>query len=96
MEDRKITLLKATLDILKKVGKSKYVVNALETTAIWDDVECDGYCLMEEIEELLSSQPETKHNSDYAKCLDDLYGNYPYKDEWDKSEIAEFIEKHFA
>lgn len=55
MEDRKITLLRATLDILKKVDESPYVINALETTAIWDDAECDGMCLMEEIEELLSS-----------------------------------------
>lgn len=47
-------LLKATLDILKKQEASHYVLNVLETTAIWDYAECDGYCLMEEIEEVLS------------------------------------------
>ena len=58
MEDRKVTLLRATLDILKQVESSPYVVSALETTAIWDNAVCDGMCLMEEIEELLSSEPE--------------------------------------
>lgn len=52
-EERARVLLKATLDILKKCNESIYVKNVMETTAIWDEAECDGYCLMEEIEVLL-------------------------------------------
>jgi len=38
---------------LKECDKGPYVKNALETTAVWDDATCDGYCLMEEIAEEL-------------------------------------------
>lgn len=48
-ENRKDVLLKAAYDILKKCEKSRFVENVLSTTAIWDDAECDGYCLMGEI-----------------------------------------------
>lgn len=47
-------LLKATLDILKKCDEGPYVKNVMSTTAIWDGVECDGGCLMEEIETFLN------------------------------------------
>jgi hypothetical protein len=48
-EDRKTILLRATYDILKSCDEGPYVKNVFEQTAIWDEVECDGYCLMEEI-----------------------------------------------
>lgn len=48
-ENRKDILLKATYDILKKCERSPVVENVLSMTAIWDDAECDGYCLMGEI-----------------------------------------------
>lgn len=48
-KDRKDILLRATYDLLKKQKESSYVLNMLDTTAIWDDVECDGYCLFDEI-----------------------------------------------
>ena len=51
--NRAKTLLKATYDILKKCDESYYVLDVLEQTAVWDGCECDGYCLMEEIEDLL-------------------------------------------
>lgn len=51
--ERKEILLKATYDILKKCDEGPYVKNVLETTAIWDEAECDGFCLMEEISEEL-------------------------------------------
>jgi len=53
VENRKDVLLKATLDLLKKCDDGPYVRNILEETAIWDDAECDGFCLMEDIENLL-------------------------------------------
>lgn len=52
-QERSVVLLKATLDILNKCDEGPYVQNALEMTAIWDEVECDGYCLKEEVEQLI-------------------------------------------
>lgn len=51
--ERAQVLLQATLDILKECHDGPYVKDVLSTTAIWDGVECDGRCLMEEIECLL-------------------------------------------
>ena len=48
-EDRKDILLKAAYDLLKQCEKSSYVLNALSTTTHYDDAECDGYCLMDDI-----------------------------------------------
>jgi len=53
-QERAKILLKATLDILKKCDETPYVVSVFEATAIWDEAECDGYCLKEEIGELLT------------------------------------------
>ena len=53
LEQRKTVLLKAALDILKKCDDSEYIVDVLQITATWDNIEGDGYCLMEEIENLL-------------------------------------------
>jgi len=46
-------LLKATYDLLKQCDDSFYVLNVLEQTTVYDGVECDGYCLMEDIETLM-------------------------------------------
>ena len=53
-EERAKILLKAAYDLLHKQTESFYVLNLLTETAVWDDAECDGYCLMEEIAELLN------------------------------------------
>ena len=50
MEDRKITLLKACRDLLRKQNDSSYVLNLLSETVFYDDVDCDGYCLLDDIE----------------------------------------------
>lgn len=52
-ESRERVLLKAAYDILKQCDESPYVLDVLGVAAIWDDAECDGYCLMSEIEDLL-------------------------------------------
>ncbi len=49
MEDRKITLLKACRELLKKQERSKYVLNLLTETVFYDEVDCDGYCLLDDI-----------------------------------------------
>ena len=47
--DRKEILLRAAYELLKKQELSHYVLNLLEKTAFYDDADCDGYCLMEDI-----------------------------------------------
>ena len=54
MEDRKITLLKACRDLLKKQEDAGYVLDLLSETVFYDDAECDGNCLLEDIETELS------------------------------------------
>lgn len=44
------TLLKATYDLLKKQDKNYYVLNLLAETVYYDEAECDGNCLMEDID----------------------------------------------
>ena len=51
--ERAKILLQAMVDLMKQQVESHYVLNILELTAIWDDAECDGYCLYEEARELL-------------------------------------------
>lgn len=46
-------LLKAAYDILSNINDSPYA-DALSVTAVWDEAECDGYCLLEELEDELS------------------------------------------
>jgi hypothetical protein len=50
MEDRKITLLKACRDLLKKQANSSYVLDLLSETVFYDEADCDGNCLLEDIE----------------------------------------------
>lgn len=48
--ERKDTLLKATHELLSKQDESGFVLNLLTETVHYDDVDCDGYCLMNDIE----------------------------------------------
>ncbi len=54
MEERIITLLKACKELLEKQNNSHYVLNLLEQTVNYDDAECDGYSLLEDIKNELS------------------------------------------
>ena len=44
------TLLKATYDLLSKQHENYYVLNLLAETVYYDKAECDGNCLMEDID----------------------------------------------
>lgn len=44
-----ITLLKATAEYLKNVRESLYS-GALTVTAFYDEADCDGYCLLDDIQ----------------------------------------------
>lgn len=49
-EPRYITLLRAAHTLLKKQYDTIYVLNLLVETVDYDGAECDGNCLMEDIE----------------------------------------------
>lgn len=49
MNDRKTVLLRAAYDLLKRNEQSEFVQSAMETLAFYDDADCDGFCLMEDI-----------------------------------------------
>ncbi|HHX71228.1 MAG TPA: hypothetical protein GX708_24680 [Gallicola sp.] len=59
MEDRKITLLKACRDLLNKQEKSHFVLDLLSETVFYDEAECDGYCLLNDIEAELEVNSKT-------------------------------------
>ncbi len=44
------TLLKATHELLETADESPYVLDALSIVVNYDDAECDGCCLKEDIE----------------------------------------------
>lgn len=48
-EERMKVLLIATYELLKKCHEGPYVKNVLEETVFYDDADCDGGCLMEDI-----------------------------------------------
>lgn len=50
---RAYVLLKAVLDILKKCDDGPFVEDVFEQTAFYDEAECDGYCLRDDIASLL-------------------------------------------
>ena len=53
--DRAKILLIATKELLEKQEESFYVLNILEQTVFYDDAECDGYCLKDDIIDFLES-----------------------------------------
>lgn len=52
-QERAMILLKAAHEILKKCDESMIIEDVMCMTAMWDEVECDGDCLMNEIGELI-------------------------------------------
>lgn len=55
--DRKTVLLKACLDMLTKANDSGYVLDVMSTTVHYDEADCDGHCLMDDIKMELEEQP---------------------------------------
>ena len=56
-QDRKDVLLRAAYDLLKKSSDSFYVQEASSIVVRYDDADCDGTCLMEDIAEELKLDP---------------------------------------
>lgn len=59
--DRKTTLLKACLALFQKQNDSPYVLNLLSETVFYDEADCDGYCLMEDIKICLEENDGTEN-----------------------------------
>lgn len=57
MEDRKITLLKAAFEMLDKITSNNYQGE----TAYYDEVDCDAYCLMDDIEDELNNEQYSRY-----------------------------------
>lgn len=49
MKNRKEILLRAAFDLLRKCEDAPFVQSPFELTAFYDEADCDGYCLMEDI-----------------------------------------------
>ena len=56
--DRAMVLLKACFSLLNKQKESRFVLNILEQIVAYDESDCDGYCLMEDIEDYLREKGE--------------------------------------
>lgn len=54
--DRKVELLMAAYNLLNKQNESSYVLDILSETVYYDDAECDGNCLMEDIKYCLEEE----------------------------------------
>jgi hypothetical protein len=52
-QERAKILIKAAIDILERCKNSPYVLDALQVTATWDDAECEGSCLLEEMKDVI-------------------------------------------
>lgn len=54
--ERYTTLLRATMDLLKQQRDSAYVLDLLSELVEYDGAECDGNCLLEDIEVELENE----------------------------------------
>ena len=57
---RKEILLRAAYDLLTKCEEAQFVQDACSTHIFYDDAECDGSCLREDIAAELGIGPKTK------------------------------------
>ncbi len=59
MIDRKEILLRAAYDLLKRSTEHNFVQEATSILTHYDDADCDGYCLMEDIATELGLDDDT-------------------------------------
>jgi hypothetical protein len=58
--NRKEILLRAAYDLLKRASQDHYVREATSIVTRFDDANCDGYCLMEDIAAELDLDDDTQ------------------------------------
>ena len=56
---RNEVLLRACYDMLKLQREAGYVISPFENTVHYDDADCDGFCLMMDIEDALGLAPRS-------------------------------------
>jgi len=61
-DDRKTVLLKAAYNLLNKQNMAKGVLNMLEQTAHYDETECDGNCLLDDVLIELDVHPDSHYD----------------------------------
>ena len=55
--NRRDVLLRACYDLLKKANESDYVGDVMSMTVHYDEADCDGHCLMDDIASELGIEP---------------------------------------
>lgn len=65
---RHSVLLKAAHDLLMKQSRSGYVLNLLEQTVFYDEADCDGHCLMEDIASELAAIAQSAPRPDLLEA----------------------------
>lgn len=60
MDDRKTILLRAAYDLLQRASEDHYVRDATEIRVCYDEANCDGYCLRDDIASELGLEHGTK------------------------------------
>lgn len=63
--DRVVHLLTATRNLLNKQNVSPYVLDLLEETVWYDGAECDGSCLLDDINTVLKEVDDYNHKGYY-------------------------------
>ena len=63
--DRVVYLLTAARNLLNKQNRSPYVLDLLEETVFYDDTECDGNCLLDDINAVLENVDNYNHKGYY-------------------------------
>lgn len=63
--DRVVHLLTAARNLLNKQNGSPYVLDLLEETVWYDDAECDGSCLLDDINRVLEDVDNYNNNGMY-------------------------------
>lgn len=63
--DRVVYLLTAARNLLNKQNGSPYVLDLLEETVFYDDTECDGNCLLDDINTVLKDVDDYNYKGYY-------------------------------
>lgn len=69
IEERKTYLLKACFNLLYKQLESPYVLNLLAETVNYDETECDGSCLMEDIASIIYEENSSIENDEVLENI---------------------------